>query len=372
MKVVVIGAGALGGQFAAHLARSGTDVTIVDTWPEHVAAIRSDGLRVSGAFGDHRVEVPAFTDVAAATGGGLFDAAFVHVDANNTAAAGAAAREALKPAGFALQIQNGLGNVEALQEALGADRVIGGSTMNSAALLGPGQPAITHHGPTSFGEWDGTVTPRLEAVAALFQRAGYDTLVDTDIQSKIWTKAVSPAAAPPWRLPSEASAKLPQILNAAINPLCAATGLRLGEMARTPEMNSLQDRVLEELFAVVSAEGVDTIDTPDLTRQIKEHSMSKFSRPSMMQAVDAGKLTEIDALNGHFVKLGQAHGLAMPFNEAVVAFVKGVERTALTRRQHPQSADQAWYDEWEQKEAAEGRAGASPMLSNDYSRSNKL
>ena len=60
----------------------------------------------------------------------------------------------------------------------------------------------------------------------------------------------------------------------------------------------------------------------------------------------------------------------MPFNEAVVAFVKGVERTALTRRQHPQSADQAWYDEWEQKEAAEGRAGASPMLSNDYSRSN--
>ena len=124
MKVVVIGAGALGGQFAAHLARSGTDITVVDTWPEHVAAIHTDGLRVSGAFGDHRVEVPAFTDVAAATGGGLFDAAFVHVDANNTAAAGAAAREALKPAGFALQIQNGLGNVEALQEALGEDRVI--------------------------------------------------------------------------------------------------------------------------------------------------------------------------------------------------------------------------------------------------------
>ena len=198
MKVVVIGAGALGGQFAAHLARSGTDVTIVDTWPEHVAAIRSDGLRVSGAFGDHPVEVPAFTDVASATegGSGLFDAAFVHVDANNTAAAGAAAREALKPAGFALQIQNGLGNVEALQEVLGADRVIGGSTMNSAALLGPGQPAITHHGPTSFGEWDGRVTPRLEAVAALFQRAGYDTLVDTDIQSKIWTKAVSPPPPP--------------------------------------------------------------------------------------------------------------------------------------------------------------------------------
>ena len=86
---------------------------------------------------------------------------------------------------------------------------------------------LTHHGPTSIGEWGGGISDRAQVVVALFDAAGYDALVDEDIQTKIWSKA---------------------ILNAAINPLCAASGLRLGEMARTPEMNALQDNVLRELF----------------------------------------------------------------------------------------------------------------------------
>ena len=125
------------------------------------------------------------------------------------------------------------------------------------------------------------------------------------------------------------------------------------------------------IAAVVDAKGVGArIDAQDLTRQIKAHSMSKFSRPSMMQAVHAGKQTEIDALNGMFVAEGVAAGLAMPYNESVVAFTKGVERTAITRRTQPESAHQSWYDKWEDQEIAAGTAGKSPMLSgrsNDYS-----
>ena len=102
--------------------------------------------------------------------------------------------------------------------------------MCSAANDGPGLPLLTHHGPTSIGEWAGGVSDRAAAAAALFELAGYDTVVDPDIQTKIWSKA---------------------ILNAAINPLCAATGLRLGEMARTPEMDALQDKVLQEIFGTV-------------------------------------------------------------------------------------------------------------------------
>lgn len=123
--------------------------------------------------------------------------------------------------------------------------------------------------------------------------------------------------------------------------------------------------------AVVNAKGVgDNIDAEDLTRQIKAHSMSKFSRPSMMQAVEAGKQTEIDALNNRFVAEGAAAGLSMPYNESVVAFMKGVERTAITRRTQPESVDQAFYDKWEEQEIEAGTAGQSPMLSNrsnDYS-----
>ena len=170
-------------------------------------------------------------------------------------------------------------------------------------------------------------------------------------------------------------------------------------------------------IAVVEAKGVGTnIDAEDLTRQIKAHSLSKFSRPSMMQAVDAGKRTEIDALNATFVREGLALGIPMPYNESVVAFTKGVERTgvenrsfepslykndpftktgsghterklqkrdaffaAMTRKTLPESSQQSFYDAWEEREAAEGNAGNSPMLSdtsrrasNDYSIRPKL
>lgn len=230
MRVLVIGAGSLGGQFAAHLARSGVDISLLDTDIAIVDTVKQHGLTVDGAFGRHKVKVPAFSDVAAAVAGGLYDAVFLHVDSNNTAAAGASAKVALKQQGFALQIQNGLGNVEALQAILGAARVLAGSTMCSAANDGPGKPLLTHHGPTSIGECGGGTSDRAEATVALFVAAGYDALVDEDIQTKIWSKA---------------------ILNAAINPLCAASGLRLGEMARTPEMNALQDNVLRELFGAL-------------------------------------------------------------------------------------------------------------------------
>ena len=86
-----------------------------------------------------------------------------------------------------------------------------------------------------------------------------------------------------------------------------------------------------------------------------------------MQAIGAGKQTEIDALNGMFVAEGVAAGLPMPYNESVVAFTKGVERTAITRRTQPDSAHQAFYEE---REIVAGTAGNSPMLSgrsNDYS-----
>jgi 2-dehydropantoate 2-reductase len=160
MRIVVIGAGALGGQFSAHLSRAGADLSIVDTDTEHVAAIAHGGLRVGGAFGDHTVRVPVFSSAeAAAAAAGPYDAAFVHVDSNNTAAAGEAAASLLTPEGFVLQIQNGLGNVEVLEAAVGPGRVVGGSTMCSAASAGPGRPLLTHHGPTSFGEPRGGLSP---------------------------------------------------------------------------------------------------------------------------------------------------------------------------------------------------------------------
>ena len=120
----------------------------------------------------------------------------------------------LKPDGAALTLQNGIGNLEILAATLGSGRVLGGVTMNSANLPGPGQAQHSHAGPTWLGELDGKPSPRLAAIVEALTRAGLETIVTDDVQAHVWNKFV---------------------LNCAINPLCAITGLLPGEIAVTPE-----------------------------------------------------------------------------------------------------------------------------------------
>ena len=101
------------------------------------------------------------------------DVALVLTDANTTPAAGAAARRILEANGFAVTLQNGIGNVEALAEALGRDRVAAGLSYHSAAIRGPGEVSHTHAGPTWLGELSGAVTPRIEGLAAALRTAGF-------------------------------------------------------------------------------------------------------------------------------------------------------------------------------------------------------
>jgi 2-dehydropantoate 2-reductase len=310
LRICVIGAGALGGSYGGRLALSGADVTLIDRWPEHVAAIARDGLHLDGVPGDHFVRLPAVTDPAGVSG---FDLAIVTVDANATAAAAQTARAVLAPGGFALTLQNGIGNVEALVAVLGEDRVIGGSSMSSAAVAGPGHVTQTHKGKTTIGELDGRRTDRIEAVRALLEGAGFDTVVSEDVMAVVWQKF---------------------LLNLAINPLCAITGLRLGEVSRLPAMDALQDRVIDEALAVVAAKGLRLPD-PDIRATIKRHCRSKYSRPSMLQHIDAGRRTEIDALNGALVREAQALGVPVPCNEAVVALAKGRELARIRAVSEP-------------------------------------
>jgi 2-dehydropantoate 2-reductase len=221
------------------------------------------------------------------------------VDAARTAA------QVLKPEGFALTLQNGIGNVEALIAALGAGRVVAGVTMNSGALPEPGRAAYTNAGVTSIGELDGRSSARIAEVARMLNAAGIETEVIPDPMAHIWSKFV---------------------LNCAINPLTAITGLRSGEMYRTAEVNALQDRVIDEILLVVERKGVRLAE-PDPRKKIKDHCRVRYNRPSMMQHVEQGRRTEIDALNGALVREAKALGLAVPYNEAVVAVVKGLEKS---------------------------------------------
>jgi 2-dehydropantoate 2-reductase len=316
MKITVIGAGAMGGSYGGRLAVAGHEVRLIDAWPAHVEAINRDGLLIEGVHGEHRVRVPAST---AADGAGV-DLVIVFVDANNSGAAAASAVRVLAPDGCAITFQNGIGNVEALQAALGRERVLGGSSMCSAASRGPGRVALTHLGKTTIGETDGAVRPRTEALAAALSGAGFETEIAPDIMAVIWEKFA---------------------LNCGINAIAATTGLRGGELTRLPELDAFQDRIIAEVMAVTEAKGIH-LPTPDLAAKIKAHSRKKFNKPSMLQHVEAGRRTEIDALNGALLREAAALGIAVPYNEALVALLKGRELHQMRAIHEPDLDYAAW------------------------------
>ena len=302
MKIYMIGAGAMGGVYGGLLSRAGCDVTLIDPREDHIGKIRSEGITIEGVRGTHVIRLPAQSGHAGLPPG---DLAIIFTDSNSTREAARTAKAILKPSGFALTLQNGIGNVEALVEELGRERVIAGVSMNSAANPAAGRSAYTNVGMTSIGELDGRDTERVKQVADMLNKAEIPTEIIPDPMNWIWGKFV---------------------LNCGVNALTAITGLRSGEIFRTPEVSALQDRVIDEIMAVVQRKNV-LLPEKDPRKKIKDHCRIRYNKPSMMQHVEQGRRTEIDSLNGALVREAKALGIATPYNEAVVAVVKGLEKS---------------------------------------------
>ena len=137
--------------------------------------------------------------------------------------------------------------------------------------------------------------------------------------------------------------------------ICATTGLRLGEVARLPELDALQDRIIDEALAVTEAKGIRLPD-PDIRATVKHHCWTKFSKPSMLQHVEAGRKTEVDAINGALLREARSLGIATPYNEALTALLKGRE-LHRQRAVHEPDLD---YQAWECEVQAQGAKRAQP------------
>ena len=332
MRVAVLGAGAMGSIFGAALVRAGAEVVFFDKRSEVVEAINRDGLRLSGVLGEFTLRggeanreappLPPLRQVEGApspSGGeggvapvlatsdpktlGKVDVALVLVDANATVEVAKVAEACLKPDGFALTLQNGIGNYEALSERLGEGRVLAGSTFNSGAGKGPGVAVHTNLGPTWIGELDGRVSERAKSIAEKFIAVGLPFEVVKNVKGVVWSKFVH---------------------NCAINPVAAVTGLRSGEIARNAAAAKMLDRVLDEVLAVVEAEGV-RLPEADPKTHVHDHCWERYNRPSMLQHIESGRATEIDALNGALVRRAKVFGILVPANEMIVLCVKAIE-----------------------------------------------
>ena len=317
MKIMVVGAGAMGGSFAGLLAIAGHEVRIIDTDNAHVRAINRDGLLGEGVLGVHRVQVHATTE---SEDGEVADAVIMFCDTNNTKEASRTVAKSIGNHGFAITFQNGIGNVESLVDAVGPARTLAGSSMCSAANLGPAHVSLTHMGKTSLGELDGTATPRTEKLAKALSEAGFKVEVSDQIMGQVWQKF---------------------LVNCAVNAIAATTGLRSGEISRVSELAGFQDEVIKEGLQVINGKGI-RLPNPDVMSELKRNLPKRFNRPSMLQHVDSGRKTEIDAINGALIREANELGIATPYNQSLVALLKGREQSQIRLMNEPNFDYAAW------------------------------
>jgi 2-dehydropantoate 2-reductase len=299
-RVAVLGAGAMGAIFGSAFARVGAEVVFFDNRSDVIEAITSTGLFLDGVFAATTTKLSATTVVAEL---GTVDLALVLVDSTATVAVANAAANCLSDHGCALTLQNGIGNWETLAARLGRSRVLAGSTYNSGANLGPGRARHTNLGQTIIGEIDGALSERVHELGRLLEAAGLPVEITDNVQGHIWSKFVH---------------------NCAINPISAVTRLRPGEIARTNAAAYLMDQLLDEVLTVVEAAGI-RLPEVDPRGHIRDHCWERYNRPSMLQHLESGRGTEIDALNGALVHLARELGVPVPVNEAIVLMVKALE-----------------------------------------------
>jgi 2-dehydropantoate 2-reductase len=296
----VIGCGAVGSLFAAHLSLlDDVEAWAFDLNELHVAAINRDGLRLTGT--GEVVGHPRAT--ADATELPPCDFGIVATKAMHTEPAIAATAHAFAE-GCVATVQNGLGNEETI--ARHVERVIRGTTFPAGKLLEPGHVQWDVGGDTTFGPYDER-TPLAEV-----QR-----LADACTRSGMPAYAVEDARGPQWRK---------VIFNASTNPIGALTGLSHGRLCERPDLRALVTGLVDEGKAVAAAQGIELdADPEDLIDHAARPEVAYDHKASMLQDVEARRQTEVDYLNGGIVRFGREHSVPTPLNASIQALVKGVE-----------------------------------------------
>jgi 2-dehydropantoate 2-reductase len=303
VKVCVVGCGAVGALFAANLAQlDDVEVWGYDVWQEHVEAINRDGLTLTGA-GAVVGRLRATTDGAEIP---PCDFGIVATKSMHTAGAVAAVAHAFGE-GSVCSVQNGVGNEEAIAEHV--ERVIRGTTFPAGKVVGPGRVQWDVKGDTTIGPFEPRAAPMSEI----------ERLADACTRAGMPTEAVTDARGPQWR-------KL--IFNAATNPIGALTGLTHGRVCEDPALRALVTALVDEGKAVAAAQSIDLdADPEELIDYAARPDVAYDHKASMLQDVEARRQTEIDFLNGGVSRFGREHGVPTPLNDAVVALIKGVERS---------------------------------------------
>ncbi|HEX5422824.1 MAG TPA: ketopantoate reductase family protein [Candidatus Acidoferrales bacterium] len=302
MKICIVGCGAIGSLFAAHLARlDGVDVYAYDVSLSHVEAIQKNGLRISGAA-NFTSPVKAATKASEIP---VCDYGIVATKSTHTRVAVEQTAGVFNDRSVVCSVQNGVGNEEIIAEHVRF--VMRGTTFPAGHIIEPGHVGFDIQGDTWVGPFEPSGTPfeRVRELADLITRAGMNVVALEDARGAQWTKL---------------------IFNASTNPVGALTLLHHGAATRYQPTGELFNNLIAEGEAVAKALGVKLHGNPrDMV--LKGANAPGKHNASMLQDVLVKRLTEVDFMNGAIVRWGEKTGVPTPLNKTMWALIKGLEHS---------------------------------------------
>jgi 2-dehydropantoate 2-reductase len=325
-RILVMGAGGIGGIVAATLTELGAAVTAVTTNPAIQTAVDTAGYRVIDD-GEERV-VRGWISPRPE---GSYDLCILATQPPNVEDAALTALRHLAEDARVVVLQNGLCE-ERVASIVGAERVIGAIVAWGASMAVPGRYERTAHGGFALGQLSGEIDPDIRRVAELFEAIGPVTLTG-NLRGARWSKLA---------------------LNCAVSALGTIAGERLGPLVRVRRYRRLALEIMTEAVAVAKAEGVQlekvagTLDlawvaltSADKARTASVSLTAKHAlllavglryrrmRSSMLAAIERKRTPAIDFLNGEVVSRGEKHGIATPINARIVDTVWSIAKGRL-------------------------------------------
>jgi 2-dehydropantoate 2-reductase len=297
MKVLIMGAGGVGGYYGARFAEAGHDVTFVARG-RHKEAIQANGLQVRSALGD--VTIRDAKVVEDATAAGVCDFVLVCTKLRDLEEVAQAIRPAVGPETGVISLQNGVEKERVLIEAVGRDAVMGGATQIASAIAAPGE--IQHTGTMAnliYGELDGSLSDRVKTFDQAVRSApGFETNLADDIELEIWKKF------------------------SFLAPFAGITALYrkpIGPLRVDPEIRRELEALVAEAVAVGRAEGVAFGPGREAEVMGFIDGLPETMKSSMLHDLEAGKPLELDWLTGTVCRFGRTHDIATPASDRIYA-----------------------------------------------------
>lgn len=289
-RILIIGTGALATLFAARLSRAGVAVTMLGGWREALQVLGERGAQIEG-LPPQPVRAVDSPQACAPV-----QLALVLVKSWQTKRAADCLAACLAPQGLAVTLQNGLGNLERLQETLGIDCVAAGITTLGATLLAPGLVRLAGEGPIWLEQ-----SSLLDGIAGMLQMAGFQVERVADIRPRQWAKL---------------------IVNAAVNPLTAVLRVPNGALLTDPYAHAIMNKLTEEAAQVAAAQGIPLPfnDPQRMVEEVVRQTASNLS--SMLQDILRGAPTELDAITGQVIRLGEQVGIPVPVHRQLYEIVQ--------------------------------------------------